>query len=127
MCSSDLPGSLNGDAMTVEIDLIGNGIDTAVERTLSGMTAPRERLIVRRNDYNARIDEVELGAMAAAVAAQIKRRRNELGVEVVRLFVAAPVPFAALLGSEMNVLGADIELHEYDGRKYEPSLRIDAR
>ena len=41
--------------------------------------------------------------------------------------MAAPVAFAALVGTELNALGVPVHLHEFDGRDYQPSLTLDAR
>jgi hypothetical protein len=121
------PASLNGDAMTVEIDLLGHGIDPAVERTLQTSAPPRARLLIRRRTHGARIAGPEFGAMAAAAAQEIKRHQRSLGVTDLRLFIAAPLPFAVLLGAELNAAGAPIRLHELDGHNYQPSLTLDAR
>lgn len=121
------PGSLNSKVMTVEIDLLGHGIDDAVERALRAGEPPRERLSIHRDAQGQRIDDAELGAMAAAIADQMKRRQRATGVHTVRLFMAAPAPFAVLLGTELNALGTDIELHEFHAGAYHPSLTIDAR
>jgi hypothetical protein len=32
-----------------------------------------------------------------------------------------------LLGAELNAAGAHIQLHEFDGHHYHPSLTLDAR
>jgi hypothetical protein len=121
------PGSLHGDAMTVEIDVLGHGIDPAVERALQTSTPPRARLLVRRCENGARIMPSEFGAMAAATAQEIKRQQRRLGVTDLRFFIAAPLPFAVLFGAELNAAGARIHLHEFDGHNYHPSLTLNAR
>lgn len=120
------PGSLNGDAMTVEIDVLGQGIDPAVERALQASAPPRARLLVGRRENGARIAASEYGAMAAATAQEIKRHQRCLGVRNLRFFIAAPLPFAVLLGAELNAAGAHIHLHEFDGHDYRPSLTLHA-
>ena len=120
------PGSLNGDAMTVEIDMLGHGIDPAVERALQTTTPPRARLLIRRRENGARIAGSEFGAMAAAIAHEIKRHQRSHSVTDLRFFIAAPLPFAVLLGAELNAAGACIHLHEFDGHNYQPSLTLHA-
>lgn len=121
------PGSVRGKAITVEIDLLGHGIDEAVERGLRAGDPPRERTLVRRAAYDRRIADGELGAMAAMAADAIKRRQRATGADTVRLFMAAPAPFAVLLGTELNALGGDLVLHEFHDGAYHPSLTIDTR
>lgn len=121
------PGSLNSTYMTVEIDLLGNGIGLAVGEALRAMTPPRQRLSWSLKDNSTRIDPDLFGAMAASIGRNIKREQARLRTTDVHLFVAAPVQFAALLGAELNALNATVHLYEHHEHSYRPSLTLDAR
>lgn len=111
-----------GGRLVVSIDLVPRGIQDAVRRA---QAAPaRAYLAMAVADPGRRIAVGELGSMAAAAAAAIKSARGELGADEVALYLATPVPFAALLGAELGALGCPIRLHEHDGTAYQPSIQI---
>lgn len=116
-------GPLTASGLSVEIGLLPQPIDDAVERTLRDGDPPRRRLIISRPDCSERMPSSELGAMAGAIADTIKAQAQGCGH--VDLFIAAPAAFAVLLGHELNGLARELRLHEFVGDRYLQTLRLE--
>jgi hypothetical protein len=112
----------SGGVLAVDVDLVPRHIENAVLRALR--EPPRARLSVRRRDTSQHIAPAEFGAIACAIAARVKRTRDELRTSRIDLFIAAPAPLALLLGAEFGAMGCPVRLYEHDGNDYLPSLDL---
>jgi hypothetical protein len=111
-----------GGVLAVDIDLVPRDIEQAVVRALH--EPPRARLSVRRRDTSAHMHPSEFGAIAGAIAAQIKQMCGEVRAARIDLFVAAPAALALLLGAELGAIGRPVRLHEHHADEYLPSLDL---
>jgi hypothetical protein len=114
--------SAKGGVLAVDIDLVPRHIEPAVSDALS--EPPRARLSIRRSGASTHMDPHEFGAAAGAIAARVKQLRGEVRASRVELFLAAPGPFALLLGAELGAVGCTVRLHEHHDDKYLPSLDL---
>lgn len=117
-------GRAGDDRLFVEL-AVGRRIDRAVETLIAKTGVPHARLRIRLDD-GADLAPEEMAPAAAAIADLIKRERERLGVQSVALLMAAPAALAALLGAELNALGAQLDLYEHAMDGYVPTLSLNA-
>ncbi|MCC6959919.1 MAG: SAVED domain-containing protein [Dehalococcoidia bacterium] len=114
----------NGD-IAVQIDLLGHPVfDMARRATIDWPQPPLGQLQVSRQDSRREMTPEDVMFFARRVADEIRRIASRYAPQTVHLFCAAPVEFGVLLAYRLTALNADLVVHEPDGERYHPAVRI---
>ena len=117
------PESLEGTYLTVEIELVRKILPAVGDRIATTGEEPRARLLVTREVTNGQIEPDTGSALARAIAGEIKEAVDDLGVDRVELYSAAPFPLSVLLAAQLGALHAELAVFEYH-EGYQLSIAI---
>jgi TIR domain-containing protein/CBASS immunity sensor of nucleotide second messenger signals len=117
------PESLDGTYLTVEIELVRRILAAVGEHIATTGEEPRARLLVTRESTNGQIDPDAGGALAREIAGEIKGAVDDLGVDRVELYSAAPFPLSVLLAAQLGALHAEFAVFEFH-EGYQLSIAI---
>lgn len=118
------PEDLEGTYLTVEIEIARRVIKAVSAQIAASGEEPRARLLVTSPEASTHLSPLGGACLAIELAQQTKQAVDELGVERVEIYPAAPLAFTVLFAAEIGALGTQLALFEFHDGRYAPSLAI---
>ena len=113
----------NSEALSVEISVNGKKVSAAVDRFLSKGFQPRGRIQCVLKEPRMDIDSPQCRDIIRQVRHQVESAVGNWNIRSIHMFAAVPQGLMIMLGREFGALPS-VQLYEFDGSNYIPSLLI---